>query len=231
MAKQRKEKEDEKGLLYIKADSTNDICRYVYNFDFTSSNLLLSTGHDKRLIALGESFEDFTIAYYCNVAETLKLIEYIPPAEGEKERSLLLEKPRQTNDHHINVISLDVTNFKEVNKTRFHSHSVSSIAMGSVSDLVKAAIRKSLRSESFAHLYSFEHSGKRVIAGFDLIEGLPEDKRRLYYVIHEGQKSSFVRYSYREDTYEFVDIIGEHQYLYAKIINLTESFPFFKPKG
>ena len=53
MAKERKErKEDEKGLLYLKTDSINDVCRYVYNFDFTSSNLLLSTGTNKRLIAL-----------------------------------------------------------------------------------------------------------------------------------------------------------------------------------
>lgn len=232
MAKGRKKrKEDENGLLYLKTDSINDVCRYVYNFDFTSSNLLLSTGTNKRLIALGESFEDFTIAYYCDVNDSFKLIEYVPPAEGEKERSITLDKPRLSSDHHINVISLDITNFKEVNKAKSLPHSISNIAMGTVDDLIKAAIRKSLKGESFAHLYLFEYSGKKVIAGFDLIEGLPEDRRRLYYALCEIQKASFVRYNYRDDTYEFVENIGEHQYLYAKIINLSEPFSFFKPKG
>ena len=94
-------------------------------------------------------------------------------------------------------------------------------------DLVGAAIKKASGEEIVANIYAFESEGKKVIAAFDVLNSLSNDKPVFYYSILEKEKlGNFARYDYRNNSMDFSNSMGDHAYLYAKVINLTKPFPF-----
>ena len=80
-------------------------------------------------------------------------------------------------------------------------------------------------------MYCFKDKklGKAVLFGFDLIDALSNEKRYIYYTIVElSLVKNFAVYNYRENKTNFVDSVGEHSYLYLKVINLEEKPSFIK---
>ena len=97
------------------------------------------------------------------------------------------------------------------------------------SDLIGFAIKKAAKDESLSQLFSFDWKGRRVVGAFNLVDGLADGKTAFYYSFCEEKTLGFARYDYREDRVDFSDSMGEHAYMYAKVVNLAEPFPFFKP--
>ncbi|MEM3839207.1 MAG: hypothetical protein QXF01_01360 [Candidatus Micrarchaeaceae archaeon] len=216
-----------KGILYVKLSSLTDLARYAYNFDFSSKSLILDRrGGTPRLIALGEMVGDAVIAYYINIDTGHSFVKYSFPYSLDQTESAHFSDSAYSEKEYINIFNVDLGNFKE---QKVGSSSVIAVKVNSANDLVHAAIKKSLREESFATLYEFELGKKRYMAGFDLIEELADDRKTFYYAeTKDRHKGGFVKYSYANNTFEFTETVGEHSYIYARVISLAEPFPFFK---
>lgn len=82
-------------IVFVKAKSHEDICRYVYNFDFTSEPLLLEkAGKEFRLMALGEAINNKVIAYYTDIGRKAKLARYTPPFKRKHRKCILFGQCR-----------------------------------------------------------------------------------------------------------------------------------------
>lgn len=226
-----KKEEDKKSIVYIRVKSLEDLCRYAYNFDFTSDNLLKEkTGKGYRISILGESIGDSVIAYYIETGSDNSgtMIKYNVPSNGASEEIKFLTKVESTDIPRINLISIDLKAFKGKGIKR---KSITSVKLGSLEDITKFALKKAAKYESSAHLYSFEYKKSIIICGFDLIDKLEDSKQIFYYIqlgLERKNRGRFIKYNYSENTIDFTDSIGEHPYAYIKIINLADSFPFFK---
>ncbi len=226
-----KSKKEAKGSIsYIRAESIEDIARRACRFDYTADILLLSKaakGND--LISFGGRIKDTILAYYVNVKEAGRIIRYAPASEeaGEKAEFVPSIKADTTNSYYINVMKADLAGFSRAKG--IDAKAVESIAVESAIDLVSAVIKKTSKEDSaFAHVYSFPFKGKRILAAFDVVGSLSNDRPAFFFAPFEGRTKGFARYDYREDRLDFTDRVGEHAYLYAKVINLAEPFPFFR---
>jgi hypothetical protein len=227
MPKKKKEKEESR-ILYLHAESVEDLCRYACRFDFASGTLILSeSSKGNRLIAIGERIGETQIAYYADVKESGNMMVYEPSIENGKDRAQFTERAEMPNRYYINVIRSSLETFetaKNVDKKK-----VQLIRVKNQIDLIGAAIRRSAKDEAMANIYSFISGKKHILAAFDILESLSIDKPILYYAFAESKiLGNFARYDYRNSVMDFTNSIGEHAYLYAKIINLAEAFPFFK---
>jgi len=105
------------------------------------------------------------------------------------------------------------------------------IKVGRYESLVKSLVKKAVEKEEIEKAYIFEKNSKYYIGVFDLLEELTDNKKSFYYAeLKEYSESSFIRYNYSSDKIEFTKDFGEHSYLYIKLINLAEPFPFFKDR-
>ena len=78
-------------------------------------------------------------------------------------------------------------------------------------------------------LYAFSMKGKSFLCGFDMIDELCDDRKTFYYAaVKDKKRGGFAKYGYADNTFGFTDTVGEHSYIYIKIINLAEPFQFFK---
>ncbi|MCL5419927.1 MAG: hypothetical protein M1354_03570 [Candidatus Marsarchaeota archaeon] len=218
-----------KSILYVKAASMVDMARYAYNFDFSSKSMIAdaSRGHP-RLLVLGESIGDAIMAYYINYDNPRSFIRYtFPSSSGERESAAFADSAEGPGKHSINVLRMSLDAFCEAKNAG--RRDAIGIRMGSPEDLAHAAIKRAVKEESFISLYAFEYRGKTVLCGFDLIEELMDEKKTFYYaVLKDKRKAGFAKYSYADNTFEFTDTVEEHSFIYVKIINLAEPFPFFK---
>ena len=213
---------------FIKAASVADLCRYAYKFDFTSDSLLADSipGGD-RVMALGERINDkFLLIYYADVKGAKGMIEYSPPAEGAEAFRFVDQRTSKTC---INVLRCSILSSSTQKKKP--QAELFTMKMGSVDDIVKAAIGGS-DSDHIPHLYSFDYKGKHILCGFNLIDAFHNGASSIYYAVSQKPlPGSFARYNYNGDSVEISERVGEHSYMYVKIINLTEPFPFFsEPK-
>ncbi len=231
MPAKKKEKEEKSKMLYLRAASPEDLCRYACRFDSISGTLIIEeTKQGKRLVALGERVGEIQIAYHAPVSESGGMIAYEPSVEGAKDRMRFTTLTEPSNKYFINVMRIELSGY-EVAKG-IESKRVQMILVRNVMDLIGAAIRKAAKEEAIANVYSFVSGGKRVIAAFDVLEGLANEKPVFYYSFPEAKsEGNFARYDYRNNTLDFTNTIGDHAYMYAKIINLSEPFPFFKKEG
>jgi hypothetical protein len=224
-----KSKKEAKGsIFYLRAASVEDIARRACKFDYTADLLILAKapkGND--LISLGGRMKDTILAYYVNVREAGRIIRYSPASEDAEERAEFVKSigPDTQNRYYINVMRSDLGCFSRAKK--MDSKSVEQIRVGSALDLVSAVIKKTSKEETIAQLYSFPFKGKRILAAFDVVNALSDDKPAFFFTQTDGDARSFARYDYREDRLDFTDQVGEHAYMYAKVINLAEPFPFF----
>lgn len=224
-----KNKPKGKGILYVKLSSMADLARYAYNFDFSSKSIILSRQQGKpRLIALGECIKESVIGYYVSVETQHSFIRYSFPSSSDiTESAVFSETAEGSEKDHISIFRVDLGDFRELKAAG--RDDVQQIKVETTQDLMHAAIKKSLREESFALLYAFEARGRRFICGFDLIDELADDRKTFYYAeTKDKTKGGFARYSYSSNTFEFAETVGEHSYIYIKIISLAEPFPFFK---
>lgn len=220
-------KDHDNNILYIKVASLTDLCRYASNFDFTAENLICAKhGKDYMLVAFGESLNDTIIGYYVETKERARLFKY-NVANGEKESVQAVDHIDTTSMNYIGVVNMDLSQFRENKKIT--SNSIISIKAESPEDIMKLVAEKSLKMGAMPHVYSFTYKGKQLMCAIAPLYHNFE-KRVLYYTQMGSRTSSgFARYSYNEDRLEFTNTVGEHSYMYAKIINLAEPFPFFKP--
>jgi hypothetical protein len=228
--KNKKEKEDSSKILYVRAASAEDVCRYACRFDFTSGTLLLQESKkEKLLVALGEHVEKTQIAYFAPVKESGSLIAYEPSYNGGKDRMAFINKAELMNKYCINVMRVGLGAYgtaKTIDSKKVHF-----IAVEKPLDLIGAAIRKASKEETIANAYSFSWKGKNVLAAFDVIDSLA-DGPVLYYSFADSKiQGNFARYDYRNNVLDFTDFAGDHAYMYAKVINLAEPFPFFNPEN
>lgn len=209
--------------IFIRTASVVDLCRYAYKFDFTSENLLadLITGGE-RLMALGERINDkFLLIYYADVESAKGMIEYSPPAEEAEAFRFVNHRTSKTC---INVLRCSIPFSSRKKKPQ---SGLFTVKMGSAEDIAKAAIGGS-DSDHIPHLYSFDYKGRHILCGFNLIDALHNGASSLYYAVSQKPlPGSFARYNYNSDSVEISERIGEHSYMYVKIINLAEPFPFF----
>jgi hypothetical protein len=228
MAK-KKEKEESSKIFYIRAASAEDICRYVCRFDFTSSTLLLSESKkEKKLVAMGERVEKTQIAYYSPVKESGSIVAYEPASDGRNERMAFAAKAEASNKYYINVMRADLSSYGTAKV--IDSKKIRLVKVDEAMDLIGAAIRKAAKEETISNVYVFLFKGKHVLAAFDVIDALSSDGPVFYYSFSDAKlHGNFARYDYRNNALDFTNAAGDHAYMYAKIINLAEPFPFFKP--
>ena len=220
--KKSKKDKDESKILYLRAGSVEDLCRYACKFDFTSDTLLLS---NSRLIALGERVGETQIAYYAATGESGSVILYEPAGSETKERASFTTNTDLPNKQYINVMRVDLSKFATTNS--IETKDIQLIAVEDPLDLVRAVIRNASHDERLAHVYSFGSGAKRDLGAFDVIGGLSNDRLAFFYA-HTGSSKvgNFARYDYRNNVLDFADGMEGHAYMYAKVINLAEPFPF-----
>lgn len=218
-----------KSILYVKARSLNDLARLVCNFDYTAENLVLTKdGKGYRLLALGECIGDVTLSYYVNVPGKERLMQYtMPGPDSDQELSRFVSTAGERPSHYISIIETDLSVFKEAKDVT--KKAVVGVRMGTFDDLISAVIMKAVRGEFFPHVYAFSEGSKTVFGAFDVFEELADDRKAFYYTVADYKKSgNFARYSYNTGKIDITDRLGEHAYMYVKIISLAEKFPFFK---
>ncbi|MCL5413046.1 MAG: hypothetical protein M1569_01430 [Candidatus Marsarchaeota archaeon] len=223
-----KRKEMPKSIIYIKLKSLDDLCRYASNFDYTNSCIMsIKSGGGLRLFAIGESVCDSSIAYYVNIERQEHMISYTYPMPGESENSHFLESPSLQQHYYMGIINISSAGFREAKALKGKEPAI--VRLEAPIDLIIAAIKRGVSSESIPQIYAFDCKGKLIMCCFDVIEELADDNHIMYYTVADSTGSSnFVRYKYNENKIDFTDYMGEHSYMYAKIINLAEPFPFFK---
>jgi hypothetical protein len=219
--KEKKEKEESK-LFYLRAASIEDLCRYACKFDFTSDTLLLSGG---RLLALAERVDETQIAYYAPTKESGSVLLYEQASYGTKEKAEFTTRTDMPNKQYISVMRVDLSGFATT--TTIDSKSVQPVKVEEPVDLIGAVIRNASHDERLAHVYSFSAGAKRALGAFDVIDGLSNSRIAFFYAYVDPSKhGNFARYDYRNNVLDFVDIMEGHAYMYAKVINLAEPFPF-----
>ncbi len=217
---------EEKGkkITYVRAKSLDDIARLAFGDDFSSRSLICSPrGKKNRITLLGEHVGSCIIAYYVESEGTCKGISYSSDDSGERVEVVAHERGMDKN--FIDVFHVEIEGLKDGKPEK---DSVAIIKAGSFEDLAKMAIKASVKDESIRHLYSFEYKGKRIIGGFDLIEELNDEARNFYYtLLSKDNQGKYIAYDYKTGRIEFTDRMREYSYMYLKIINLAEAFPFF----
>lgn len=175
---------------------------------------------------MGETVGDAQLAYYINVQRRESAISYTYPSSGgQSENAHFIDPGTPYPDRYMSVISMEAE-FAEA--SRVPARGIETIRLASSTDLVIAAIRKSAATETLCSLYAFRQGGREILCGFDLIEELGDDPRKLYYAAAPGAaQARFARYRYVDNRADFADYVGEHSYMYAKIIPLAEPFKFF----
>ncbi len=215
-------------LLYVKANSVEDIARFAYNPESISKNLICSK-HDSEimLVALGEHIGDNIIAYYTDIKSEPMFVRYVLPTEFNEEKAVLIEHGAETDKNSIFVLRTDLTVFGEIKNV--DSEDIMLLRVGHADDIVNAVAMKVAHEEHPGTLYVFEKAGKAYIAGFDLVDELSGDRKTFYYApLKDMNRRGFIKYNYKDSTFVFSDSIDEHTYIYLKVLNLSEAFPFFK---
>jgi hypothetical protein len=226
MPEKAEKQKHERKFLSVKLSSLEDLCRYAYNFDFTSESVIYYEANGSyRLALFGEILDDTQLQYYVELkTKPGKMLRYTPPVNGESESATFIDLPEESVPC-INIITLDLSAFKTTDK--IDEKEITKIKMPSIEDIVKASIGKSAHLESLSHLYAFDYKGERIISGFNLISSISGESN-VYYAIVKSSKSTFARYNYNDNRVDVTDRIGDHQFMYTKIINLAEPFAFFK---
>ena len=215
------------GFVYVRAAAIEDLCRYVSRFDFTSDNLFASELEGKRVVmAIGEAFENKVICYYVPYEKRAELIEYmVPQVHGEKEAAVAVERIERQPAHYVNIIDVGL---RDIIRKKFGKGEVALLRAAGYEDIVRALVKRGIREEYITHIYSFAYKGFRVIGAFEIVEELQNGRKAFYYSVSTNNTdAAFARYSYIDNRVDFSKTFGEHNYMYVKIINLAEPFPFF----
>ena len=222
-------KKKERGaLMPVRVDSLEDIARLAYNFNFTSENVFASdTGEGITLYALGEKLDGVVLAYSIPAAYSGGFLLYRPPENSEEEKARMshhLEDGWQA----INVLGMHIEELglsKNAGRIKFKH-----VEMGSLEDLVKLAIKGSSDDDNtLSRLYCFSEGAGSIVYGLDLIGSLHDGDCIVYYAkVKTQNRNGFAMYDYKTGRVAFTGSVGEHSYMYLKIINLAEKPAFFR---
>ncbi len=227
--KSKKRQAGPKSLVFIKLGSLDDLSRYACNYDYTNAQLIsFKSGSVYRIFAMGEEIGKSAIAYYISNPKSERTISYTyPSSASQKENSHFISAEKQEGSNAINIICIDSARICDAKLKEKEFPAIARLS--SVHDLLTAALMQASGTETIPHIYSFTHKGRAILCAFDVIEGLSEENKILYYALPDkNQSGSFVRYKYSDNRIDFTEYMGEHSYMYAKIIHLAEPFPFFK---
>jgi len=219
---------DKGALMLVRLSSLADLARYVYNFDFTFENVFTDGTQDggSVLYAFGSKIDGRTLVFTLPIKERGIAITYRPPESSEPETARLVQEYDQTGQG-INIIRMPL---KELGVSKPQKAKAKMVQLSSMGDLVKLAIKSSPK-DGLADLYSFEDSGRRFIYGVDLVDQLNDHDAIIYYAETElGKAAGFAMYDYKSGKVMLTDSVGEHSYMYLKIINLAEKPQFFGSK-
>ncbi len=219
-----------KEILYVKLASAVDLARHAYNFDFTSRSLIQKAAKSgvTQVFCLGECIGNVTIAYYVNIDSPSAVAVYNFPSSRDERETVRFTGAGEGNEkNRIGILDIDLSAFGQAKNVR--KDEIVMIRVGSPEDLVHATIKRTMSEESFMSLYAFDYKGRTILCCFDLLQELMDDKKTFYYaVLKDKGRAGFAKYSYADNTFEFTDTVEEHSFIYVKIINLAEPFPFFK---
>ena len=224
-------KESKKGgkqLLYIEADTLEDIVRFATRFDSSAKELIRAKfGKKHRIIALSESIAEAVIALYKEIEVDADTIRYEYSAGANRTQFVSGVEQRQPGVSFVNLVGIDISKFKAAKPGTVKN--VECVRVTGIDSLIKGLIKRSVIRETIEYAYSFPYRGRTIIGAFDLIEELSGERKTFYYSASSSKaKTGFARYNYTTDKLDFSDEFGEHSYMYVKIINLAEPFPFFK---
>ncbi len=214
-------------LIPLRVLSLTDVARYAYNFDFTYDNIFLEEAVKPHyLYIFGERIGDKGVVYFTRTEEKPKGLLYKPPenSEGEEVKFVVLGAGQENKA--TSILRMELVEFQKPGKLK--SPKLRSVRLGSAEDLIKLAINSG-KGEGIRHLCSFRDGKETVLYGLDLVEGMHGEDTTLYYAKTAAQQPmSFARYDYKSGAVGFTDSVGDHAYLYLKIINLAEKPVFFK---
>ena len=215
----------ERSIIYVKAASLADICRFAFNADFTSRSLIFFKG---RLMAIGEQIGNTLVAYYVHADKKENCVRYKFSSSAKEPEIAEFADAIDEGKSGMNIIEVNLGYIKEAKDVE--KDQIEQISIPSPGDLMNAAVKKAVREESFMSLYSFVYNNKRYIAGFELLDELSNEKKTFYYsMLKNNSTAGYAKYKYSDNTFEFTETVEEHSYIYVKIINLAEPFQFFKP--
>ncbi|MGC8479196.1 MAG: hypothetical protein ACP5M9_00805 [Candidatus Micrarchaeia archaeon] len=221
-------KKENKLLIYpLELESITDIARLAYNFDYTSDPVFLDK-KSKILFIFGEKILNSNIIYFIklNNYNEEEFIKYILSTIGNDEKAELTSKKSDdiNTSFYINIIKIENYTFKFSKTPKDKSLS---ITLSSLSDLVKLSLLKNPDDNKINKLYSFKEGSNSFLFGIDLIDALHDDKKIFYISEYKSTVNpSFIAYDYKNNKMEFQNKIGDHQFLYVKIINLKNK-PIF----
>jgi len=219
-----KNKEDEgKKITYVKVESLMDLARLAFGNDFTSRNLFCyQKGNRYRIVMIVEHIANSIIAYYADSDRKCKGILYESNDAGE--RAEISNADPGMEKGFIDVFEMDIGHLKEGSVDKKSIRLIKTEG----DSLAKMAIKAAVHDDFIKHLYLFAYKGKQIIGGFDLVEELNDDIGNFYYaVLPKNEKGNFVAYDYKTGKIEFTENVRGYSYMYLKIINLAEPFPFF----
>ena len=216
---------NEKSLVWIKVKSAVDLARAACTFDTYSKDLIATKRDGKDVLCLiGEDLNSSTIAYYVEEEHKESMAIYIAGPEGE-EVSFSNTNEERLNATYINILPIESLPFNTSSK----EDSILQIKVLKAESLIRSIIKKAVQKEEIESAYIFEFKNKTYIGAFDVIYELTDSKKTCYYSeIPNYEESGFIRYNYSKGAFEFAKNFGEHSYLYIKLINLEQPFPFFK---
>ncbi len=229
----KKEGKDENSkIIFTRLSSLNDLARYACKFDSTASEVFYEEGSG-RLFSFGERVGNTLIAYYIDAPKKADGIRYAYAVQDSGETAELTSEidTQQLHSYYINVISINMLNFQKAKK--IEQKGINYIKVGSVKNLAKMILKKSMEAETIGSSFVFGYGSKIVVGAFDLVEELSDGKKTFYYAIadekeEDAKKACFIRYNYSTDSLEFTDEFGEHSYMYVKLIHLAEQLPGMK---
>ena len=215
-------------VRYFELNSEIDMARYACTFGLSHRPVYaIKRGGKYMLLAEGETISN-TKSFYCTYTDRISrfLVYYV----SENEENMKMQDIPREDEHYksYRVPIIELENIPLVERT-IKKEAVVLIKAKSLEYLVKDIISNSAEVESVLNSYCFEYKGTMYAGAFNLI---PDEKLTtfMYSRCEAKGRFSFFKYSYTNDSIEMVDHISGNSFIFVKVINLKNPFPFFRPE-
>ena len=228
----KQKKPSGKSIYYVKAASLLDLARLAAGFGQQAEVFMCRQGSRCRLFVIAENLGDIAFAPYVDVdakdIEGKNLLMYSYSSDAHQENATFIARaPEQNSSHYANIIDLDISTFKSAKK--IDRKSLAFVRINRMEDLAKSVISRSMQGDRMESAYCFTYKGKKVMGAFELFDQLSYGTKIFYYCfVEHGEVAPFVRYNYLTNRVDFSKEVGDHSYIYAKVVALDEPMPSFK---
>jgi hypothetical protein len=221
---------NKKGIdaYFLELKSPLDLARYVCDFGsfIEPINAVRSSKDHYILFSRGEKIGKKSSIYY---AETKNLGKIGIYRHGDLvEDFYMIDNIKLFENfkyYRIPIIEIERLPF---NSSKAKADGVTSIEIKDFDSMVKEAISIAVKTETIAKLYAFFDGSKHILGAFDIMNGDDDNKIFWYSTIDNNEEFNFLRYDYNSDIVEEVNVSDENpSFIYVKVINLAEKFPFF----